>query len=323
MPDVTARTLRLLDLLQSRTVWSGADLAAELEVTERSVRRDIDRLRELGYPVLSSAGHGGGYQLGPGRKLPPLLLDAHEGVAVAVSLQLAAQAGIDGLGEDAVRALTKLDQVLPPRLRSEVAALSESIDVSPTRAYPVDADVLRSLARAVRDGLRVEFGYTTHEGRGGIRRVEPYRVLAVERRWYLHAFDLDRDDWRTFRLDRITEVTPSTLRFTPREAPDSLEAARRARGYSPGPEVRIRFAAEPERLREWVPPGNGTIEPDGDGACVLVTRGDLGWIAALTALAPFDATPLAPPKLADAMRDLASRLTAAADRGDDAEPGRS
>ena len=223
----TARTLRLLDLLQSRPVWSGTELAERLGVTTRSVRRDIDRLRDLGYPVRATHGAGGGYQLGAGRRLPPLLLDDDEAVAVAVCLRLAAGGTIEGLGEAAVRTLAKLDQVLPARLRSQVEAIHEATVTLDASAPSVDARTLLLLARACRETERVTFTYAGPRGEGE-RRIEPYRLVATGRRWYLLAWDLDREDWRTFRLDRMTEPSTSGWRFRPREAPDAADFVRRA-----------------------------------------------------------------------------------------------
>lgn len=313
MADVTARTLHLLDLLQSRSVWSGEELAAELGVTTRSVRRDVDRLRELGYPVLASAGHGGGYQLGPGRSLPPLLLDEAEAVAVAVSLQLAATSGIDGLADGAVRALTKLDQVLPPMLRPEVTAVTESVEAPAPTGPVVDAAVLRILARTVRDGVRLEFGYTDADARASERRVEPVRVLALDRHWYLHAFDLDRDDWRVFRLDRIRQPRASTLRFAPREVPDSVEAVKAARAYRPGEPLRLRIQAPLAELQENMPEWlRGELEAVSPSETWLTTRGDAPWIAVLAALSPYEFVPEGSPRLAEAVAELAAKLTRAA-----------
>src|SRR5699024_2245334 len=179
--------------------------AAELGVTTRTVRRDVDRLRQMGYPVLTSAGHGGGYQLGAGRALPPLLLSSSEAVAVAVGLRLAASSGIDGLDEEALRALAALDRILPAQVRAEVGAVSGAMGVI-TRAAPgARSEVLMSLASAVRDGVRVRVDYERADGERFERRLEPYRVLSVEGRWYLFAWDLAREDWRTFRLDRMHE----------------------------------------------------------------------------------------------------------------------
>ena len=223
----TARTLRLLDLLQSRPVWSGTELAERLGVTTRSVRRDIDRLRDLGYPVRATHGAGGGYQLGAGRRLPPLLLDDDEAVAVAVCLRLAAGGTIEGLGEAAVRTLAKLDQVLPARLRSQVEAIHEATVTLDAGTPSVDARTLLLLARACRETERVTVTYAGPRGEGE-RRLEPYRLVATGRRWYLLAWDLDREDWRTFRLDRMTEPATSGWRFRPREAPDAADFVRRA-----------------------------------------------------------------------------------------------
>jgi predicted DNA-binding transcriptional regulator YafY len=184
----TARVLRLLDLLQSRPVWSGTELAERLGVTTRSVRRDVERLRDLGYPVNAAHGAGGGYQLGAGRRLPPLLLDDTEAVAVAVCLRLAAGGTVEGLGEAAVRTLAQLDQVLPGRLRAQVEAIHEATVTLDGGAAPVDAATLLLLARACRESERVSFAYAGPRG-SGERRVEPYRLVATGRRWYLLAYD--------------------------------------------------------------------------------------------------------------------------------------
>lgn len=239
MSDVTHRALRLLNLLQSRTVWTGPELATELGVTVRSVRRDMNRLRDLGYPVLSSHGHGGGYQLGAGRALPPLLLEGDEATAVAVGLRLAAASGIDGLGERALRALTKLEPVLPPQIRGEVSAVSDALRaISPTPPAglsPFPAATLVTLSRAVRDTAQVRLDYERADGERSHRRAEPYRVLSVSGRWYLFAWDLEREGWRTFRLDRMHTATASTFRFTPRPTPDIEEHVRQAVSTWPKP----------------------------------------------------------------------------------------
>ena len=188
-------------LLQQRQTWSGSELAERLGTTTRTIRRDVDRLRELGYPVNATQGVAGGYRLGAGRALPPLLLDDAEAVAVAVSLRLAAGGTVAGASEAALRALTKLDQVLPSRLRQRVHGIHDSISTLPggPSAETVDADALVEIAGACRDLVRLEFAYADRSGAITQRRVEPYGLVATGRRWYLMAYDLDRDDWRTFR----------------------------------------------------------------------------------------------------------------------------
>ena len=216
----TERVLRLLGLLQQRPVWTGTELAERLGVTTRSIRRDVERLRSLGYPVNATQGVGGGYQLGAGKALPPLLLDDEEAIATAVSLRLAAGGTVAGASEAAVRTLAKLDQVLPARLRAEVRALHDAIVTLEGGRIEVDADALLALARACRDTVRVEFGYA---GRGDGTRASagssPYQLVATGRRWYLMAFDLERDDWRSFRLDRMSAVRAHHVAVPPSRAP--------------------------------------------------------------------------------------------------------
>ena len=204
MVQTSARLLQVLALLQCRFL-SGEALAAELGVTERSVRRDVDRLRSLGYPVHAAAGVGGGYQLGAGKDLPPLPLEDDEAVAVAVGLRLGMTGPVRGMEEASVRALAKLEQVLPKRLRKRVNALQD-VSVPLGHSGPVvDAAVLSQLALACRDQLRLRFAYQSPRGEPGAREVEPYRLVHTSFRWYLLAFDLGKQDWRTFRVDWLTE----------------------------------------------------------------------------------------------------------------------
>lgn len=234
-PTTTGRVLQLLGLLQSRRVWSGDELAARLGVTGRSVRRDVERLRDLGYPVHASKGHGGGYQLGAGAALPPLLLDPDEAVAMAVCLRVAAGGSVAGVGESALRALTKLDQVMPSRLRSQVAAVHDATTTLTTGQSDelVDPDVLMTLARASRDHEHVSAGYVDRDGNTTQRRLEPYQLVTTGRRWYLLCFDRDREDWRSLRLDRMADVVARGSTFRPREAPDAARYVRRAITASP------------------------------------------------------------------------------------------
>lgn len=262
MARTTQRVLRLLSLLESRPVWGGPELADRLGVTERTVRRDVDRLRELGYPVEAERGAGGGYRLGAGRRLPPLLLDDEEAVAVAVSLRLAATGSVAALAEPAMRTMTKLDQVLPPRLRGEVAAVAEATVALPGLSAPVDAEVLMVLARSARDRVRVRFGYGARDGARTERDVEPYRLVTTGRRWYLLAYDPARSDWRTFRLDRMGPVAASTFRFAARPAPDAASYVRDAVTKAPYAHVvTVRYDVAPELVRDRIPPTIGQVRP--------------------------------------------------------------
>jgi predicted DNA-binding transcriptional regulator YafY len=228
MGETTERVLRLLGLLQQRPVWTGPELAKRLGVTTRSIRRDVERLRSLGYPVYAAQGVGGGYQLGRGRALPPLLLDDTEAVAVAVSLRMAAGGTVSGASEAALRTLAKLDQVMPPRLRGEVRAIHEATQTLEYGQATVDGDVLLTLARGVRDTVRVRFDYESRDGTPTSRAVEPVGLVAAGRRWYLMAYDVDRDGWRTFRLDRMTSVVTTTWRFRERDHEDPAAYVQRS-----------------------------------------------------------------------------------------------
>jgi len=314
--STTERVLRLLALLQQRPVWTGPELAERLGVTTRSIRRDVGRLRALGYPVNAAHGSGGGYQLGAGKALPPLLLDDEEAIATAVSLRLAAGGTVAGASEAAVRTLTKLDQVLPARLRAEVRALHDAIATLEGTRIEVDADALLQLAKACRDCLRVEFGYESHGGVGTERRVEPYRLVATGRRWYLLAYDLDRDDWRTFRLDRFTRLRVSTLRYQPREHPDPVEYVQRGVSVAPYELVaRVRVHADAETTRARVHPVTATVVPVDEKTCVLESGGhDLVSLAADLAYLGLDFEVLDPPGLRDELARLGERLSAAASR---------
>ncbi|GGL19006.1 DeoR family transcriptional regulator [Sphaerisporangium melleum] len=313
----TERVLRLLALLQHRPSWTAAELAAELGVTDRSVRRDVERLRALGYPVLAGAGVGGGYRLGAGTRLPPLLFDDEEAIATAVSLRLASGGTVAGAGEAALRALTKLDQVMPPRLRAEVRAVFGATETLAGPAAEIDAELLVTLARACRDTVRVRFRYAGRHGGEHERTAEPVRMVATGRRWYLMAWDLDRADWRTFRLDRMREVAATTFRFRAREHPDPVAYVHRSVTQAPYRHVaRVRLRARPERVRELVPSSVGRVEDDRDGWCVLIVGGDdLDRIAVHVAWLGFEAQVLEPAELRDAVARLARRLTAMAEPG--------
>ena len=318
MEATTERVLRLLSLLQRRPSWTATELAAELGVTDRSVRRDVERLRALGYPVHATAGVGGGYHLGAGTRLPPLLLDDEEAIATAVSLRMASGGTVSGAGEAALRALTKLDQVMPPRLRAEVRAVHDATATLVGPGIEIDAELLVTLARACRDAVRVRFRYTDRDGGERERNVEPVRMVATGRRWYLMAWDVDRDDWRTFRLDRMHDVAATTWRFRPRDHPDPATYVQRSVSEAPYRyQARVRLHAHPDQVRQLVPPQVGRVEDDHDGWCVLVTGGvDLDWLAVHVTRLGFEAEVLDPPELRTAAAELARRVAALADAGE-------
>uniref|UniRef100_A0AAU2UXE7 YafY family transcriptional regulator n=1 Tax=Streptomyces sp. NBC_00003 TaxID=2903608 RepID=A0AAU2UXE7_9ACTN len=224
--DLPARMLRLLSLLQTRRTWTGDELAERLGVTLRTIRRDIDRLRVLGYPVEGTTGQAGGYRLTAGADLPPLLLDDEEAVAIAIALRTAAS-GVAGIEETAVRALAKLEQVLPVRLRHQVASFQATASPLPlpwSTGPTADPSTLATLAAACRDHEIVTFTYRTSSGETGRRRVEPHALVAADPLWYLVAYDTAHEQWRLFRVDRLTDPAPTGHRTTPRELP-ALDAA--------------------------------------------------------------------------------------------------
>jgi predicted DNA-binding transcriptional regulator YafY len=308
----SARLLKLLSLLESRRAWSGPELAQRLEVSVRTVRRDVERLRTLGYPIQAAPGVVGGYRLGAGAELPPLLLDDEEAVAVAVGLRTAAGGSVGGIEETSLRALAKLEQLLPSRLRRRVNAL-QTYTVSLTGSAPTaDANVLAMIAAACRDHERVRFLYRTHDGRKSRRTVEPYRLVHLARRWYLVAWDVDREDWRTFRVDRIAARLSTDRRFTPRKLPDRDIGAYVAAAVASARDryqARIVLHAPLAEVAKRVPPSYGTLEALGDDTCLLRTGADwLGGLAVYVALIGVDFEVLEPPELAEQIRVLAERF---------------
>ena len=220
--ETSARLLRLLGLLQTRRDWNGPQLAEELGVTTRTIRKDIDRLRELGYPVHAAPGIAGGYRLGAGTSLPPLLLDDEEAVAIAIGLRSAgASGGVSGIGDASMRALAKLDQVLPTHLHRRVTALHASTVTIAPPAPAVEATVLTALAAAVRDRQRLRFAYRRHDGDSRPRVADPHRLVHTRGRWYLVGWDLARDAWRIYRVDRMELSSHTGPRFSPRPEPEN------------------------------------------------------------------------------------------------------
>jgi predicted DNA-binding transcriptional regulator YafY len=321
MANTSSRTLRLLSLLQTHRYWPGDELAERLAVSVRTLRRDIDRLRELGYPVEEHRGVDGGYQLAAGAALPPLVLDDEEAVALAVGLQAAIQGSVAGIAESSVRALAKVAQVMPPRLRRRVDALRAMTEpamwggTGPT----VAPEVLTSIAQACRDTERLRFTYTARGGEHTDRHVEPHRLVLLGRRWYLVAYDLTRHDWRSFRLDRLREPHGTGARFRSRELPAD-DAATFVRGgidnlpapYAVEALIHAPAATVRHQVGRW-----GTIEDAGEERCVLrMTSDSLDWPALALGALGAEFTVLSPPELLDHLRDWAGRFSRAAEPGE-------
>lgn len=313
MKSTSARLLQLLSLLQTRKDWPGADLAERLEVSPRTVRRDVDRLRELGYPIQATMGTGGGYQLGAGAALPPLLLDDDEAVAVAVGLRTAAQGGVSGIEETSVRALAKLLQVLPSRLRRRVDALGTFTVPMPGEGPTVDSETLTLVAAACRDSERLRFDYESHDGTTSRRIVEPHRLVSQGRRWYLVAWDTDRDDWRTFRVDRLRILTPTGPRVPPRDPPEQGVAAYladRMNLHMWPIKARVRLKVSAETALEGPAAHYGPIEAVDERSCVLLCAGeDLVAMACYLAMLDLEMEVEEPAELREEMTRLGERLT--------------
>ncbi len=311
MLGTSARLLRLLSLLQARRDWTSTELATRLGVTTRTIRNDMDRLRRLGYPVDARPGVAGGYRLGTHGALPPLLLDDEEAVAVAVGLRTAASGSIAGIEETSVRALAKLQQVLPSRLRHRISAFQSYTLPMPSHGPQVDPEVLTVIASACRDRERLRFDYRAHSGAASRRSVEPYRLVNDRRRWYLVAWDMDRDAWRTFRVDRIEPRTPTGPRFTPRALPPDREiVAQVASGvgeatwryrarvivHAPAPYVRGRLPIPVE------------VQSLGEDRCAFEPGSDHPELLALyLGMLDADFTIVDSPELVDALRKLTTR----------------
>lgn len=308
MIETSGRLLRLLGTLQARRHWTGSELAERLEVTARTLRRDVDRLRTLGYSVEASSGPGGGYQLGTGSSLPPLLLSDDESVALAVALRTAMDTFV-ALDETIVGLLAKVEQLLPLRLRGRAQALDRmTVSVGSPR---LDAHLLLLLATACRDEVELTFRYTSHDGTSSSRRVEPLRLAHTgNRRWYLVAWDLGGGGWRTFRVDRL-RAPARGARFAPRPAPPDLERYL-AESIASAPyrvRARLRLLGPADAMRERVPPWIGSIEPVDDTTCVLSIGADsLEALASYVVHADVDFEVLEPPELAAHLRRTAQRL---------------
>lgn len=280
--DTAERLLKLLGLLEARIDWTAQELADRLGVTTRTIRRDITRLRGLGYPVAALAGPGGGYRLGAGGKMPPLLLDDGEALAVALGLRMSAMTAVGGLEEHSVSALAKLEHVLPPRLRSRLEDISDA--TTSTFGVPrtqVDHSALAVVAAAIRGGQRVRLDYVDSRGKESERHIEPVRLVHTGRRWYLVAFDLDRDDWRTFRLDRVTNPVATGMRAAARRGPDPVELVQQGITLDAWHfAASVILDAGVERARREVAPTVGTVAAIDDKTSRLsIGADDMGWLA--------------------------------------------
>lgn len=313
MLETSARLLRLLSLLQTPHDWTGPKLAERLGVTTRTVRNDVERLRTLGYPVHATPGVAGGYRLGAGAALPPLLLDDDEAVAVAIGLRAGSPGTVAGLAESAARALVKLEQVLPSKLRHRVNTIAAAMVSLPTTGPTVRAETLTALAVACRDRQQLRFDYRAHDGTAGLRVTEPHRLVHTGRRWYLVAWDIDRGDWRTFRVDRLEPRIPTGPTFASRDLPGGDAADFLARGLGTATwqyRARVTVAAPADRIAARLPAAI-PVEPLGADRCV-VTAGsdDPGMLAAYLAMldAGFQVDADASPELAAALIRIADRF---------------
>jgi predicted DNA-binding transcriptional regulator YafY len=329
MSDTPARLLKLLSLLQTPREWPGGELAERLDVSPRTIRRDVDRLRDLGYPVEASRGSVGGYRLVAGAAMPPLLLDDEEAVAIVVGLRAGAGHAIEGVDEASVRALSKLEQVLPSRLRQRVSVLQNAtVPLTRGDGATIDPGTLTTLASAATGRERLRFAYRSGDGTRTKRQVEPYRLVSTGQRWYLVAYDLDREDWRTFRVDRIGEPYATGARFAPRPLPvegagsDARSAggdaarflARSMRRMQPELRLDVWFGAPAEFVAARLPSHLGTPEPDGEGGCRLRSSctDSLEWVGLRLALVDCEFSVQGPPQLVAYLEDLGARLTRAA-----------
>jgi len=317
--DPTARVLQLLSLLQTYKFWSGNELSGRLGVSGRTLRRDIDRLRELGYPVDATPGAAGGYRLTSGAHMPPLLLDDDEAVAIAVGLRAAAGASIDGIEDTAVRAMAKLEQVLPDRLRRRVNAVHSN--VVPLRwagsgGPKVDPEALAVLAQACRDNEEVRFGYQRRDGEETRRLVQPHQLVSAGRRWYLVAWDCRRTDWRTFRVDRLSAPTLAGARFDPRPLPaaDAAEFVARSLSAMPAAHNATVVARGPvDAVREVVGWSGSDMEVLDEQTCRVRLRADSPrWLDSVIVMIAVvaEVEVVDPPEVADRIAAMAGRLGA-------------
>jgi predicted DNA-binding transcriptional regulator YafY len=311
MTETSGRLLQLLSLLQARRHWNGVELADRLEVSGRTIRRDVERLRELGYPVDSLSGPAGGYALRAGTAMPPLLLDDEEAIAIAVGLGTAARASVAGIEETAVRALVKLEQILPRRLRRRVRAIGSAtitVPLGPT----VDPHELMLIASACRDCERLRFAYRRRDGAESRRDVEPHALVNLGQRWYLLAWDRGREDWRSFRVDRLARPASTGVRFEARAIPGGDAAAFITNSIAGRPnryEARVTLHVAAEEIAARIPSRWGAVRPLDAGTCEYRTGDDdLRWLALRIAMLGVDFEVHEPPELIDQLRAIADQL---------------
>ncbi|MFD7477772.1 helix-turn-helix transcriptional regulator [Streptomyces sp. NPDC059837] len=325
--DTPARLLQLLSLLQTPREWPGGELSERLGVSRRTVRRDIDRLRELGYPVQATKGADGGYRLVAGKAMPPLVLDDEEAVAIAVGLRAGAGHAVEGVDEASVRALAKLEQVLPSRLRHRVSTLqAATTPLTSGDGASIAPETLTVIAASVAGRERLRFAYRSGDGTPSRRLSEPYRLVSTGRRWYLVAYDLDRDDWRTFRVDRIAEPFATGVRFTPRQLPtgSAAEYLRQSMyGRQETYDFEVTFAAPAAFVAARLPKWLGAPEPIDEHSCLLrSSAGDsVEWLAVRLAMVDCEFTVRRPAELVGCVRELGGRLTRAAGGSQDGPEG--
>ncbi|MBT3165960.1 YafY family transcriptional regulator [Streptomyces sp. Vc74B-19] len=316
--DTPARLLQLLSLLQTPREWPGGELADRLRVSRRTVRRDVERLRDLGYPVQATMGSDGGYRLVAGKAMPPLVLDDEEAVAIAVGLRAGAGHALEGVDEASVRALAKLEQVLPGRLRHRVSTLqAATTPLTSGDGATIAPETLTVMASTVAGHERLRFAYRAADGTESRRLTEPYRLVSTGRRWYLVAYDLDREDWRTFRVDRVSDPFATGARFAPRELPTGSAAEYLRRSMYRAQEsydVVVTFAAPAATVAARLPHWMGAPEALDEGSCRLrATVSDpKDWMAVRLAMLGYDFTVQEPAELVEAVRALGARLTRAA-----------
>ncbi|MBN6051433.1 YafY family transcriptional regulator [Nonomuraea sp. RK-328] len=320
MSSTSARLLTLLSLLQNPREWPGSELAERLGVSPRTIRRDVERLRDLGYPVRATMGGAGGYRLEAGTAMPPLLLDDEEAVAIAVGLRTVTRQPVYGIDQASVRAMAKLRQVLPSRLRARVSALGDATAAPPPVAgQSIDPEVLAALATTAAAGERLRFAYVSGPADDATetrRHVEPYGLVPWGRRWYLAAFDCDKDDWRVFRVDRVREPRPTGARFAPRPLPgEDVASFVVARLHTLFPVYRavVTLRAPAELVRSRLGDGAEDVVPVDERTCRLDGRSDtLEWLAfrLLTLGCEFEVHE--PPELLEHLRELGGRALRAA-----------
>jgi predicted DNA-binding transcriptional regulator YafY len=310
------RLLALLSLLQSRREWTGEELCGRLEVSPRTARRDVHRLRDLGYPIESTPGPAGGYRLRAGTAMPPLLLDDEEAVAVAIGLRAAARTAVTGIEETSLSALVKLEQVLPTHLRRRVQALTQATEIPVLGRGPTaDPHVLTLLAGAVRDRERARLHYRGRDGKRSRRAVEPHALVALGRRWYLLAWDAGRASWRTFRVDRIERAAADGGRFQPRPIPDG-DASAYVRGSIARAvyryEALVTYRAPAEEIRARVGDAWGSVQELDAGSCTYrVSEDDVDWLAMRIGMVGVDFSVQGPPELLRALTRMGRRFSAA------------